>query len=130
MNDSTNAESCVNKASHLMHKLSEREKELPSDKKLSQKEKDSLLLTCKDLQMRYKRAHIRVLDSKREFILSAQGYYNLSFSEGIDREEVQDILRLAITTTLLAPTGPRKYRLLTVLYNDVRSKSVPFYELL
>lgn len=107
MNDSTNAESFVNKTAHFMHKTQD-----------------------KELHMRYKRASIRVLDSKREFILAAQGYYALSFSEGIDRDEVTDILRLALTCTLLAPAGPRKARLMAVLHNDIRIKSSQFYELL
>jgi COP9 signalosome complex subunit 4 len=107
MSDSTSAETNVNKAAHLLHKTEDRE-----------------------LQMRYKRASVQVLDSKRQFILAAQGYYNLSFSEGIDSEEVQDILRLALTCTLLAPAGPRKARLVTVLHKDERLKSNQFYELL
>jgi len=74
--------------------------------------------------MRYKRAQVRVLDSKREFIFAAQGYYDLSLQEGLDQEEVVDILRLAITCSLLAPAGPRKSRLLTVLFNDIRTKSL------
>lgn len=101
MNDATNAETYVNRVAHFMHRTSD-----------------------KELQMRYKRAQVRVLDSKREFILAAQGYYNLSFQEGLDTEEIADILRLAITCTLLAPAGPRKSRLMTVLFNDIRTKSL------
>lgn len=107
MNDSTNAEILVNRVAHFMYKSSD-----------------------KELHMRYKRAQVRVLDSKREFILAAQGYYNLSFQEGLDDEEIADILRLAITVTLLAPAGPRKARMLTVLYDDIRTKTLQFYGLL
>ena len=80
--------------------------------------------------MRFKRAHVRVQDSKRDFINAAHGYYNLSFQDGLDSEEIADILRLAITSTILAPSGPRKSRLLTVLYNDMRTKSLQFFGLL
>lgn len=107
MNDATNAETYVNRVAHFMHRTSD-----------------------KELIMRYKRAQVRVLDSKREFILAAQGYYNLSFQEGLDMEEIADILRLAITCTLLAPAGPRKSRLMTVLFNDIRTKSLQFHGLL
>jgi len=107
MNDSTNAETYMNRASHIMHRTSD-----------------------KELQMRFKRAYVRVQDSKRDFILAAQGYYNLSFQEGLDSDEIADILRLAITSTILAPSGPRKSRLVTVLYNDLRTKSLQFFGLL
>lgn len=54
----------------------------------------------------------------------------MSFQEGLDSDEIADILRLAITSTILAPSGPRKSRLVTVLYNDLRTKSLQFYGLL
>jgi COP9 signalosome complex subunit 4 len=87
MTDPTNAEMYVNRVAHFMHRTSD-----------------------KELHMRYKRNQVRVLDSKREFILASQGYYNLSFQEGLDNEEIESILSLAITCTLLAPAGPRKAR--------------------
>jgi COP9 signalosome complex subunit 4 len=65
-----------------------------------------------------------VLDAKRDFVQSSQGYFNLSFQEGLDGDEIADALRLAITCTILAPAGPRKARLMTVLYNDIRTKSL------
>lgn len=48
MDDSTNAETYVNRVAHIMHKTSD-----------------------KELQMRFKRAHVRVQDSKRDFIIAA-----------------------------------------------------------
>jgi COP9 signalosome complex subunit 4 len=56
MNDATNAETYVNRVAHFMHKTSE-----------------------KELHTRYKRAQVRVLDAKRDFVLASQGYFNLSF---------------------------------------------------
>ena len=80
--------------------------------------------------MRYRMAYAKVQDSRREFLNAAQGYYNASNMQGVDAEQVDELMDCAITCTILAPSGPRKARLIAILYNDERTKSRQFYELL
>ena len=54
-------------------------------------------------------------DAKRDFLKAAQGYFNLGTEEGGDPAQVDELLRLALTCTILAPAGPRKARLLGIL---------------
>lgn len=105
--DATAAEIYANKVAHFIHEIE-----------------------SKELQLRYQRAHVQILDSKREFQLAAQGYYRLSTTEEVDKEEALDLFNACMTSALLAPQGPRKSRMLTTLYKDERVKSNQFFDLL
>jgi COP9 signalosome complex subunit 4 len=80
--------------------------------------------------IRYKVCHSRVLDSKRKFELAAYAYYGLSVQEGVDKEDLLRLLGMCLTCTLLAPAGPMKSRIITILVKDERSKALEFYGLL
>ena len=75
-------------------------------------------------------ARVRVQDAKRDFLKAAQGYFNLGTEEGGDPAQVDELLRLALTCTVLAPAGPRKARLLGILQKEERVKSNPYYDVL
>lgn len=75
-------------------------------------------------------AYAKVQDSNRDFLNAAQGYYNASNLTGVDGDQVTELLDCALTCTILAPAGPRKARLLAILYSDERTKSNQFYDLL
>ena len=107
LDDSTQAEIFVNRARHIVHNVEDR-----------------------ILQLRFKQSNIKLNDSKREFLLAAQGYYNLCLVEGLEVDESADLLNKAIVCTILSPAGPRKARHLIVLMKDERAKLNPFFELL
>jgi COP9 signalosome complex subunit 4 len=48
----------------------------------------------------------------------------------VSAEQIEELFDIALTCTILAPSGPRKARLLAILYNDERCKSNQFYDLL
>ena len=75
-------------------------------------------------------ARVRVSDAKREFIKASQGFYNLGTEEGTDPKQADELLRLALTCTILAPAGPRKARLLGILQKEERVKANQFYDVL
>jgi COP9 signalosome complex subunit 4 len=105
--DSTQAEVYVNRVSHLIHKVINREAKL-----------------------RYNLASTKCADSKREFVRAAQGYYNLSTEQGIDAEVSPQMYHKSLVCTILSPAGPRKDRMLALLVNDDRAKLNPHYNLL
>lgn len=105
--DSVNAESHINKAAHIIH-----------------------LVDSQELIIRYKVSHSRVQDSKRKFELAAQSYYSLSIQEGVDPDDLETLLNMALTCAVLAPAGDMKSRIITSLYKDERSKKLEFYNLL
>lgn len=61
MDDSTQAEVYVNRTKHIVHNVPDR-----------------------ILQLRYKQANVQLSDSKREFLLAAQGYFNISCEDGLE----------------------------------------------
>ena len=75
-------------------------------------------------------ARVRVKDSKRDFIQASQGYFQLGTEEGADPKQADELLRLALTCTILAPSGPRKARLLGILHKEERVKANQFYDVL
>lgn len=107
--DAVNAEMFLNKATHVI-----------------------LDVEDEDINIRYRYCKAKVFDSKREFILAAQSYYELSIKEGgkIEEEDKLALLKSAVTCVTLAPVGPRKSRLLTTLYKDERTVSLDNYEML
>jgi len=112
--DSVNAETYVNKAAHVMHHVSNERKE-----------------NARQLMIRYKHFQAKISDSKRKFNLAAWEYYGLSNMEEIAPDDQLGVLKSAMTCAVLTPAGDTKYRLLSVLHKDERSKSVePHFELL
>lgn len=83
------------------------------------------------LQVQYKSFQAKLLDSKRKFNLAAWEYYKLSNIEKLDAEDVVAQLSAAITCAILSPAGDSKYRIMSVLHKDERSKSIdPHYGIL
>lgn len=75
-------------------------------------------------------AYAKIQDSNRDFINAAQGYYNVTNLPGVDAEQIEELIDCALKCTILSPSGPRKARLLAILYSDERMKSNQFYDLL
>jgi len=85
-------------------------------------------LTNAGLQLRYKVCYARILDSKRKFMEAAQWYFRLSqvdpnLGDGklVAEEEMLTALSHSITCAILAPAGPARSRILSMLYKDERS---------
>lgn len=79
----------------------------------------------------------RLLDAKRKFEDAAMKYYQLSqMAPGrYGDAEVTDVdsaqaLNFAITCAILAPAGPRRSRVLAILYNDERSRELNVFPML
>lgn len=80
----------------------------------------------------------RILDLKRRFEDAAHRYYILAIDSSSFNQKQQpkeedsssSHLIHAITCAILAPAGPRRSRLLAMLYNDDRSKQLDIYPLL
>ena len=81
---------------------------------------------------RCKIAHAKVQDSNRDFLNAAQNYISASHLQVYesDVEQVQALLDSAIKCSILAPSGPKKNRMLAILSGDERAKSNQFYDLL
>jgi len=73
---------------------------------------------------------VRVQDAKRDFIKASRGYYSLGTEEGTDAKEADELLRLALTCTILAPAGPLKARLLGILQKEERVKANEHFDVL
>lgn len=86
------------------------------------------------LQHRFCQA--RVLDARRKFEDAAMKYYLLARHSDADiRTSVSDPhftspLLHAVTCAILAPAGPRRSRVLAILYNDERSRGLSIFRLL
>lgn len=107
--DSVNAEKYVNKAAHVMH----------------------LVQDDKTLVLRYKNFQAKILDSKRKFVLAAWEYYSLSNHEELDFDNQLVVIKAAMTCAILSPAGPSKFKILSALHKDERSKQVePHFDLL
>jgi COP9 signalosome complex subunit 4 len=70
------------------------------------------------------------MDSKRKFQVAAYSYYELSNQEGVDANDLLQLLNMAMICAILAPAGPQKYRMLSVMHKDVRSTKLEHYEVL
>lgn len=93
--------------------------------------------TDDDVRLQYLFCQARVLDSKRKFDDAAMKYYQLSQhpNSGILMDSMTDgdfsrALVHAVTCAILAPAGPRRSRVLAILYNDERSRSLDIFPLL
>jgi len=62
--------------------------------------------------------------------VAAYAYYDLSNQEGADPEDLMLLLNMAITCAILAPAGPQKSRILSILHKDIRSPKLEHYDIL
>lgn len=79
----------------------------------------------------------RMLDAKRKFEDASMKYYQLSqMAPGrygdaeVTEADAAQALNFAVTCAILAPAGPRRSRVLAILYNDERSRDLPVYPML
>ncbi|KAF8071124.1 CSN4 [Scenedesmus sp. PABB004] len=103
------------------------------------KKASALIAGSKDpvLELQYKTSYARVMDAKRRFIDAAGRYYELSCitarSVGglaVGEDDLIGALSNAITCTILAAAGPQRSRLLSQVYKDERSASLPVWPFL
>jgi COP9 signalosome complex subunit 4 len=98
-----------------------------------------LMRSCQDegAKLMHKVSVARVLDAKRKFEDAAMKYYLLSQiapgtygAQEIGAGDAAQALGFAITCAILAPAGPRRSRVLAILYNDERSRGLDVFPLL
>lgn len=93
---------------------------------------------CDDdaLRLQHRICHARILDLKGKFEDAAHRYYvlvnDLQSAHIVDSMTDTQVPALfhAVTCAILAPAGPRRSRLLSMLYNDERSQRLDIYPLL
>ncbi|GAB0136156.1 hypothetical protein EsDP_00004468 [Epichloe bromicola] len=96
--DSTAAETYVNKLKNMMHMIADQ-----------------------DLTLHFGLSQARIQDAKRDFLSAAQRYHEISLSPAIADEERLHTLAMAIKCAILAPAGPLRSRMLGRLYKDDRA---------
>lgn len=90
-----------------------------------------------DVRLQHRFCQARILDSKRKFEDAAMKYYQLSqhpniaiLMDSMTDGDFSHALVHAVTCAILAPAGPRRSRVLAILYNDERSRSLDIFPLL
>ncbi|OLN88706.1 COP9 signalosome complex subunit 4 [Colletotrichum chlorophyti] len=107
VDDTTSAETYVNKLKNIMHTVQDR-----------------------DLDLHFKLSQARILDSKRDFLGASSRYHEISLSPAIAEDERLHTLGMAVKCAILAPAGPLRSRALGRLYKDERSASLDEYGML
>ncbi|RSH91532.1 hypothetical protein EHS25_009831 [Saitozyma podzolica] len=80
----------------------------------------------KETRLSYRLCQARLFDFSARFNEAAQRYHELSFDSSIDEEDRLQMLKSAVTTSILAPAGPQRSRVLASLNRDERvSSSLP-----
>ncbi|KAL8756696.1 MAG: hypothetical protein Q9184_004420 [Pyrenodesmia sp. 2 TL-2023] len=105
--DTTSAESYLNRAKNLRHKVSNPE-----------------------LILGFQLSEARILDARRKFLEASQAYHSFSFSAVLEEEERTRALSSAIVCAVLAGAGPQRSRALGKLYKDERAPQVPEFGIL
>ena len=105
--DTTSAESYLNRAKNLRHQISKPE-----------------------LTLAFQLSEARILDARRRFLDASQAYHSFSFSTVLDEEERTRALSSAIVCAVLAPAGPQRARALAKLYKDERAPQVAVFGML
>jgi COP9 signalosome complex subunit 4 len=98
VDDSTAAETYLNKLKNVMHEVADAE-----------------------LNLHFRLSAARIQDSNRQFLQAAKSYHDISFSPAIAEDERLHTLGMAIKCAILAPAGPLRSRALGLLYKDERS---------
>jgi COP9 signalosome complex subunit 4 len=107
VDDSTTAETYLNKLKNVMHDVDDAE-----------------------LNLHFRLSAARIQDSNRQFLQAAKSYHDISFSPAIAEEERLHTLGMAIKCAILAPAGPLRSRSLGLLYKDERSAGLEEYGIL
>ncbi|KAL1960963.1 hypothetical protein VTO42DRAFT_4851 [Malbranchea cinnamomea] len=105
--DTTNAESYLNKIKNLPTKIQDPE-----------------------MKLHFQLSQARILDARRRFLDASQEYLNVSLATGVDEGDRLQALSAAIICAVLAPAGPQRSRTLSRLYKDDRSSSLEVYGIL
>lgn len=105
--DTTSAESYLNRAKNLLYKVQDRE-----------------------LNLMFQLSQARILDSRRKFLDASQAYHSFSLSLALAEEERTFALSKAIICAVLAPAGPQRSRALGKLFKDERAVQVEEYGIL
>ncbi|KAL8693136.1 MAG: hypothetical protein Q9218_001988 [Villophora microphyllina] len=105
--DTMSAESYLNRAKNLRHKV-----------------------TNPELILGFQLSEARILDARRKFLEASQAYHSFSFSAVLDEEERMRALSSAIICAVLAGAGPQRSRALAKLYKDERATQVAEYGIL
>ncbi|KAJ3107350.1 hypothetical protein HDU97_004231 [Phlyctochytrium planicorne] len=72
------------------------------------------------LQLQFKGSQARLADFKRQFLIAAAKYHEMSYIAEMSEEDKIGCLAQAVTCCVLAPAGPQRSRLLATLYRDER----------
>ncbi|GAB1311444.1 COP9/signalosome complex subunit Csn4 [Madurella fahalii] len=107
VDDSTAAETYLNKLKNVMHTVDDPE-----------------------LNLHFRLSAARIQDSNRQFLQAAKSYHDISFSPAIAEEERLHTLAMAIKCAILAPAGPLRSRALGQLYKDERSAGLEEFGIL
>jgi len=107
VDDSTSAESYLNKLKNVMHTVGDN-----------------------DLNLHFRLSQARINDAKREFLAASQAYHDISYKAQITEEDRLHTLAMAIKCAILAPAGPMRSRALGRLYKDERAAGLEEYGIL
>lgn len=105
--DTTSAESYLNRAKNLLYKVEDTE-----------------------LQLQFHLSQARILDARRKFLDASSAYHSVSFTSTLAEEERMQALSAAITCAVLAPAGPLRSRALAKLCKDERASDVSEFGIL
>ncbi|KAI1007333.1 COP9 signalosome complex subunit 4 [Podosphaera aphanis] len=84
----------------------------------------------RDTNLHFNLCQARIHDARRNFLLAAQGYQDISFMPIIAEEERLHTLSMAIKCAVLAPAGPARGAALGRLYKDERAVTLEEYSIL
>ncbi|KAK1833857.1 hypothetical protein QBC39DRAFT_432226 [Podospora conica] len=105
--DSTAAETYLNKLKNVMHDV-----------------------TDPETQLHFKLSAARIQDANRQFLAAAASYHDISFSPTVADEDRVHSLAAAVKCAILAPAGPPRSRMLGRLYKDERAVQLPDHGIL
>jgi len=107
VDDSTAAESYLNKLKNVIYTVDDRE-----------------------LNLHFRLSQARINDAKREFLAASQAYHDISYSPAIAEDERLHTLGMAVKCAILAPAGPSRSRALGRLHKDERAAGLPEFGIL
>ncbi|MCJ1408859.1 hypothetical protein MMC19_002936 [Ptychographa xylographoides] len=105
--DTTSAESYLNRAKNLLYKIED-----------------------KELNLMFQLSQARILDSRRKFLDASQAYHTFSLSLALAEEERTFALSKSIVCAVLSPAGPQRSRVLGKLFKDDRAVQVDEFGIL
>ncbi|KAK1860905.1 hypothetical protein I4F81_003491 [Pyropia yezoensis] len=85
--------------------------------------------------LQYRVAFARILDAKRRFAEAAMQYYSLSqlppgTTAEVTADQTMEALGFAVRCAVLAPAGPQRSRILSLLWKDERSRRLDSWAIL